>query len=243
MLDDVTRQAFIVQAKKQQQADFAPIERFIRRRGIKRLFHFTHVANLTSILEEGIKPRLELFNASKEYEQSDPDRHDGFLEGFSVSLTRPNTLLFGKKSVQKAFKLVVLELAANCLLTQSFVAFPTNASNSTSTDGVKKNPNRYLGFQGLSGLFLENSFRTRLRLPDNEPTDLQSEILFFETIEPVKIRKIHIPSNFPIESRKEIEDLKVRFPKLDLELVCNCGILEPWTGEFRRYSPLWETNG
>ena len=243
MLDDVTRKAFIVKAKKQQQADFAPIERFIRRRSIKRLFHFTHVTNLGSILEEGIKPRLELSNASKGYEQCDPDRHDGFLEGFSVSLSKPNTFLFSQKSIEKAFKLVVLEIAANSLLTQSFVAFPTNAANSTSTDGVKKNPNRYLGFQGISGLFLENSFRARLRLPDNEPTDLQSEILFFETIEPVKIRKIHIPSNFPVESRKEIEDLKGRFPKLDLELVCKCGILEPWTGEFRRYSPHWETNG
>lgn len=243
MLDDVTRKAFIAQAKKQQQADFAPIERFIRRRSIKRLFHFTHVANLASILEEGIKPRLELFNASKEYEKSDPDRHDGFLEGFSVSLTRPNTFLFSKKSIQQAFKLVVLELAANSLLTQSFVAFPTNAADSTSTYGVKKKPDRYLGLQGISGLFLENSFRTKLRLPDNEPTDLQSEILFFETIEPDKIRRIHIPSNFSVESRKEIEDLKRKFPKMDVEHVCECGILEPWTGEFRRYSPQWEING
>jgi hypothetical protein len=243
MLDDVTRKAFIIQAKNQQMADFTSIERLIRRRGITKLFHFTHVNNLNSILEEGIKPRLELSNSSIKYEECDPDRHDGFLEGFSVSLTKPNTFLFSSKSIEKAFKLVVLEIAANSLLTQSFVAFPTNAASSTSTDGVKKSPQRYLGFQGLSRLFLENSFRNQLRLPDNEPTDLQAEILFFETIEPLKIRKIHIPSNFPVESRQIIEGLKIRFPELEFDHVCSCGILEPWAGEFRKYSTGWEIDG
>jgi hypothetical protein len=243
MLDDVTRKAFIIQAKNQQQADFSPIERLIRRRGITKLFHFTHVSNLNSILEEGIKPRSELFHSSINYEQCDPDRYDGFLEGFSVSLTKPNAFLFTQKSKEKAFKLVVLEIAANSLLTQAFVAFPTNAASSSLTDGVKKRPQRYLGFQGLSGLFLEDSFRIKLRLPDNEPTDLQSEILFFETIDPVKIRKIHIPNNFPIESRQIVEGLKVKFPEVEFDHVCSCGILEPWTGEFRKYSTGWELDG
>ena len=243
MLDDVTRKAFIIQAKKQQMTDFASIEKLIRRRGITKLFHFTHVSNLSSILEEGIKPRLELSKSPRKYEQCDPDRHDGFLEGFSVSLTKPNAFLFNQKSTEKAFKLVVLEIAANSLLTQSFVAFPTNAASSTSTDGVKKSPQRYLGFQGLSGLFLENSFRNKLRIPENEPTDPQSEILFFETIEPLKIRKIHIPSNFPVESRQIIEGLKVKFPELEFDHVCRCGILKPWAGEFRKYSPGWEIDG
>jgi hypothetical protein len=243
MLDDVTRRAFIIQAKNQQKADFTSIERLIRKRGITKLFHFTHVGNLSSILVEGIKPRLELSRTSKNYEQSDPDRYDGFLESFSVSLSKPNAFLFSQKSKEKAFRLVVLEIAANSLLTQSFVAFPTNAASSSSTDGVKKKPQRYLGFQGLSGLFLENSFRNKLRLPDNEPTDLQAEILFFETIEPLKIRKIHIPGNFPVESRQIIEGLKVNFPEIEFEHVCNCGILEPWAGEFRKYSTGWEIDG
>lgn len=243
MLDDVTRIAFIAQAKKQQQTDFASIESFIRKRSIKKLYHFTHVANLPSILEEGIKSRLELSNSYKEFENCDPDRHEGFLEGFSVSLSKPNIFLFNQKNVEKQFNLVVLEIAANSLLTQSFVAFPTNAAHSTSTNGVKRMPERYLGFQGISGLFLEKTLRARLRLSENEPTDLQSEILFFETIESDKIRRIHIPINFPVESRAAIENLSGRFPGLDVEYVCQCGILDSWTGEFRKYSPQWETNG
>jgi len=243
MLDDMARQAFIIQAKNQQKSDFTSIERLIRRRGITKLFHFTHVSNLGSILEEGIRPRLELFKSSKNYEQCEPDRYDGFLEGFSVSLTKPNAFLFSQKSKEKTFKLVVLEIAANSLLTQSFVAFPTNAASSTSTDGVKKKPERYLGFQGISGLFLEETFRKKLRLPDNEPTDPQSEILFFETIEPLKIRKIHITSNFPVDSRPMIEGLKVKYPQIEFDHVCKCGILEPWSGEFRKYSSGWEIDG
>jgi hypothetical protein len=243
MLDDVTRREYIRQAKKQQRMDFASIEELIRKRGIKRLFHFTHVSNLSSILKEGIKPRRELFQSSHQYEQCDPDRYDGFLEGFCVSLSKPNTFLFNQKSRDKEFRLVVLEIAANSLLTQPFVAFPTNAANSTSTEGVKKKPDRYLGLQGLSGMFLGESLRIRLRLPQNEPTDLQSEILFFETIEPEKILKIHVPKSFPIDSRQEVEKIKLNHQEMKIEYVCECGILKPWTGEFRKYSSDWEKNG
>jgi hypothetical protein len=104
-------------------------------------------------------------------------------------------------------------------------------------------PDRYLGLQGISGMFLGESLRDKLRLPENEPTDLQSEILFFETIGPDKIMEIHIPSNFPVDSRREIEDIKLAYPKMKIEHVCKCGILAPWAGEFRKYSSDWEKNG
>jgi hypothetical protein len=243
MLDDATRSQYICHAKQQQKNDFVFIERAIRRRGINKLFHFTHVSNLDSILKEGIRPRWELFQSAKEYEQSDPDRYDGFLEGFCVSLTKPNIFLFNKKNREKAFKLVVLEIAANSLLTQPFVAFPTNAAHSTSLEGVKRNPKRYLGIDGLSGMFLGDSLRNRLHISDNEPTDLQSEILFFETIAPTKIVKIHVPSNFPVEARGEIESIKSSQSERKIEHVCQCGILEPWVGEFRKYTSEWENNG
>ena len=243
MLDDARRIDYITQAKMQQKKDFSSIEKFIRKKGINKLFHFTHASNLKSILHEGIRPRRELFQSSKKYEQCDPDRYDGFLEGFCVSLTKPNTFLFNQKSKEKAFRLVVLEIAANSLLTQPFVAFPTNAANSTSIDGVKKNPERYLGLQGLSGMFLGDTLRKKLHLPENEPTDLQSEILFFETIDPQKILKIHLPKAFPVELRPEIEEIQDIFPEIKIDYVCQCGILEPWTGEFRKYSSDWEQNG
>lgn len=243
MLDDATRQKFIVRAKSQQQTDFSQIEKLVRRRGITKLFHFTHVDNLESILIYGIKSRCELGIEDRGYEKTDPDRYDGFLEGFCVSLSKPNVFLYNTKARETSFNLIVLEIAANTLLTQSFVAFPTNASDSTSRNGVKNNPDRYLGYQGLSGLFLGKSFRNKLRLSENEPTDLQSEVLFFESIDPSKIIKIHVPPKFPVNSRPKIDEIRSKNPKMPFEYVCTCGILDSWSGEFRKYSIEWEKDG
>jgi hypothetical protein len=240
VLDDASRAKFILRAKEQQIMDFMLIERYLRKRSITKLFHYTHFSNLQSILETGIRPRTELNEHLTPFEKCDPHRIDGFLEGFCISIGKPNTFTFDVKNKEKHFNLVILELAANTLLTNSFAAFPTNAADNSSLESVKKQPSTHLGYLGLSRLFLSDTNRSKWSLPDYEPTDLQGEAIFFETIEPSKILKIHFPRYFPSESKQSVDAILINYPKLQKESPCECGILNRWSGEFRKYNSSWD---
>jgi len=243
MLESAIREGLIKGGKEALSRDFSLINQELRNRKIKRLFHFTHFSNIHSILENGISTKNHLIQNSIPFIDTDKDRLDGITESISFSVSMPNTFLLSLKNHEYQQNLVVLEIAANNLLTQPFAAFPSNAAKSWFGIGEIEKIPRYLGINGLKGLFLNPKLRKECGLSSSEPTDIQSEILFFEPISSKTIIRIHISKFFPEINREAIRNLIRRgdFPPIHAD--CNCGIFERWNGPIRIYNLDWESYG
>jgi hypothetical protein len=215
----------------------------LKRKAIKKLYHFTHIANLESILLNGIRTRQYLEFSEIKYQVTDLDRLDNFTESISFSIGEPNRLLLPRKNFDFENQLVLLEVSANTLLTQNFAAFPSNAASGHFQKKILENPERYVGIRSLEGLYLNKDLRNKERLPIDVPTDTQSEVLFFQPIDAEKIQKIHIPANFPLVMRPTVDKLRSDPNGPNFELVCECGLFNRQETGFRRYDIGWESNG
>lgn len=242
-LDEVSKLEFIEMARKTQVVDFSKIANFLKQKNVRSLFHFTHISNLDLILTRGLKTRSYLNSKALTFQATDPDRLDRFTESISFSIGEPNRLLLPEKNSKFGQQLVLLEVSANTLLTQSFAAFPTNAASGVFKSEILNNPERYLGIRGLNGMYQNVKLRDEARIAKDLPTDTQSEILFFDSIPSSLIQKIHTPPNFPAESSLVFDPIKLgkHFP--EIENPCACGLFKRQTGIFRRYDIGWENNG
>jgi hypothetical protein len=243
ILDEASKKAFLAIARTAQVRDFGRIADFLKRKGIKKLFHFTHISNLESIMIDGLQTRHYLNKSQKNYQATDKDRLDNFTESISFSIGEPNRLLLPRKIHDFSSQLVLLEVSANSLLTQNFAAFPSNAAGGYFQKEILGNPERYVGIRGLEGIYLNRELRNKARLPIDVPTDTQSEILFFDQIAPDKIQKVHIPSTFPLNARATVDKLRSEEDSPQFELVCECGLFNRQEPVFRRYDIGWESNG
>jgi hypothetical protein len=242
-LDDVSKLKFIELARRTQVSDFSQIANFLKKNNVTSLFHFTHISNLELILAKGLRTRSYLNSKALVFQATDPDRFDGFTESISFSIGEPNRFLLPEKNYKFGQQLVLLEVSANTLLTQSFAAFPTNAASGMFKGKILNNPEQYLGIRGLKGMYQNEKLRDEARLSKDLPTDTQSEILFFDSIPSSLIQRIHTSPNFPAESRSVFDsiNLEKRFPIL--EDPCQCGLFKRQAGVFRRYDVGWEDNG
>ena len=242
-LDVVAKIKFINSTSVAQKKDFSKIVSFLKRRNITKLFHFTHIKNLESILSNGFQTRKFLDSNLYQFQATDPHRLDGFPESISFSIGEPNRLLFALKSFDFENQLVLLEVSANSLLTQNFAAFPSNAASGFFKEKIVNDPERYMGIKSLEGLYLNNALREKARLSSDVPTDTQSEILFFDEISPSAIQREHLPSHFPLVMLPTVQKLRSASEPTLFELRCECGLFDRQEGPFRRYNIGWEENG
>ncbi len=243
MLTDEQKQSFIQEAADTRERDFSQISQWLQRRKITKLFHFTHVDNLESILCDGFQTRQYLDSNLQRYTPSDNDRLDGFPESLSFSIGKPNSLLLPEKNFNYDYKLILLEVAANNLLTQNFGALPSNAAKGYFQEILGTNKSRFVGINGLRGMYLNEELRKRASLPIEEPTDPQAEILFFEPIESSKIIGVHLSERFPESEREKFTKVISDFPRLKCDYACKCGYFVRWNGPYREYNIDWEDNG
>ena len=234
---------FIQSASRMQKQDFSKIVSFLKRKNITKLFHFTHITNLESILNNGFQTREFLDSNNYQFEATDPHRLDGFPESISFSIGEPNRLLFARKSYDFENQLVLLEVSANSLLTQNFAAFPSNAASGFFKEKIVNDPERYMGIKSLEGLYLNIDLREKARLSSDVPTDTQSELLFFDEISPNAIQRVHIPSHFPLVMLPTVQKLRLTSEPTLFELRCECGLFDRQEGPFRRYDLGWEDDG
>lgn len=244
MLDVDLREALIKSGTEAVKRDFSAINNEITRRKIRKLFHFTHSKNIQSIIEHGLQTKSHLNKNSIAFIDTDKDRLDGIAESISFSIGMPNTYLLSVKNPKFDQNLIILEIAANNLLTQPFAAFPSNAAkkNWFSKDDYQK-LERYVGIRGLKGMYLNPKLRKECAIPSDQPTDVQAEVLFFETIASKTILRVHISKNFPENERDHIRSLisQGNFPSVHAD--CDCGIFDRRSGPMRIYSSDWENNG
>ena len=242
-MDSVVKQDFMLKAKEFQLSEFSNIAEFLSGNAIMRLFHYTHISNLESILINGLRTKDYLDANEVGYQATDPNRLDKFTESISFSMGEPNRLLLPHKNFTFGHQLILLEVSANLLLTQNFAAFPTNAASGYFQSEILSNPDRYLGIRGLEGIFLNKQLRNEAKLSIDVPTDSQSEILFFDSIPSSLIKQIHISPNYPADSLSLVDSINSRTRSPKFENPCQCGLFKRWDGVFRRYDIEWEENG
>ncbi|MFD1133719.1 DarT ssDNA thymidine ADP-ribosyltransferase family protein [Psychrobacter sanguinis] len=85
-------------------------------KNISALYHFTHKANLSSILEHGILTRKNLDDMNLRYVFNDELRMDGVLDSISLSFSHPNFKMFYKYRKQTGDEnWVVLKISPSLL--------------------------------------------------------------------------------------------------------------------------------
>jgi hypothetical protein len=210
------------QAIETWQKEKGRIAEFLEKRRIPKLFHFTPIENLVSILENGLSPRQHLISKNIKFKSTDELRLDGLTNGTCFSLSNPNMGLLRQKRNISENKIAVLECTANTLLLYPFIAFPGNAASGTFAQDKSLNIHRYIGIEGLRNLFLNNDIRTKNRLSIHEPTDNQSEIIFLETIAVDRILTIHIPSEIDDALQGDLAGVDQTSIASDFHQPCDC---------------------
>lgn len=213
-------------------------------RGIESLFHFTHIYNLPQIMKNGLLTKKNIIESDVTFKETDPDRHDGVIDSISLSLSKPNSWMFNRKQEKFDYELIILELPSNILENYPFIAFPSNAARNDLKKMRSNSPSDFAGVTGIDNLFLNRSLRVTQQIPDNEPTDIQSEILIQSNLPSELISRIHI-DNREIERLKQKYSFVFLFPDVQkvLHKNCNCSFFDkPSSNQFdgRRFEEWWK---
>ena len=171
------------------------IKQLAERRNIEFLVHFTHINNVASILEHGIMPRLEtewLNQSLEEREFVFPDdvRADG-KNASCLSIMFPNNeMLWHKRQKYPDEHWVFLLLKPDVLWECDCAFYPTNAASTGVRQQPVENFKTATAFEAMfADLVVKETRNGRQEIPRIElksylPTDVQAEILVFNTIAP-----------------------------------------------------------
>lgn len=222
--------------------DRTKISKFLEDRCIRNILHFTHVSNLISIFVSGLKSLESLEKVTSNYKSSDIVRLDGIKQGIFCSIAYPNIwMLNGKKNLNPQ-EYAILEIMENALLLQHFAAFPGNSARTELKVDAETNVAQYVGVSGLRRMFLNKTLRSDQKVPRNEPTDLQAEIIFFNELNVDRIRKIHFPGPRLQVFEKTYEFLEKQYPEIEIEFQCSHNFFYKKTHakhDGRRFSLDW----
>lgn len=190
------------------------IQQSVEKREIERLYHFTHSDNLSSILTNGLIPRSTLNTNDLEFTYNDDIRYDGHSEATCLSISFPNAKMFFKCRNQKEGDWVLLELSPSILWEKDCAFYPTNAAS----NNVRHNDVNFMKTsQSFDFIFSEEIFATNrdVGLPSKYPTDVQAEVLVFDSIEKDYIyRTIH-------PNKESAEKFKGLFPETAQDYYAN----------------------
>lgn len=144
---------------------------FFKKRNIKYLYHFTPVANLYSIIRNGLLPVYELKKRNLEFINPDRNRFDFRTRGISLSISHTNNRLLYKNICELKIPFVVIEIESCVLWKEPVVKeffFTNAASNSFSSSCCYTElSDLYRMFVGDFGIY---------------PYDEQAEIIFYGSI-------------------------------------------------------------
>lgn len=182
------------------------IKKILDERGIKVLLHFTQLENLPSILKDGLKTKDDLDEQAKCNDELRLDKH---TDTISMSIHHPNDPMFYKyrtelKKENPKSDWCILAVPASILKDQDALFCKRNAAcasiSNQSEDELRKPGS-------LEGMFEEipgHTSRAEHNLKNNDPTDVQAEILVKGTISPDKIKAIVFTSR---QAKKDHQDL------------------------------------
>ena len=162
--------------------DLESIKKFCKEREIRWLYHFTAATNLKSIFHHGIMSRNLLAENEITYHRIDGSKKLYFEHFNYLSISSPNTkMLYRKFAIEKVWvALVVLDI--KLLWKLPFFSIPMNSAKRQMRELINQEYERFLGMNGLRSLFANSAIRYKCKVPKSEPTDVQSELIFLDTI-------------------------------------------------------------
>lgn len=182
------------------------LEEALDNRKIKRLFHFTRIENLDSILKDGIIPRKDLIQSNSHFIYNDDGRWDSMTSCSCLSVEFPNTWVLHKKMDEIPNSgWAIIALDAKLLLEQkNFYAVHNAAargvSPNTSVEAFEKMFDNVIMVERATGAPLRFE---RENLQSYLPTSDQAEILVKGIIKPQFIKKIYFQNE---RSAKRFEE-------------------------------------
>ncbi len=181
--------------------DAEQIRAIIDARGITRLFHFTRLSNLESILERGLLTRTQLTEQTL-YHANNGNRRDKHPNATCCTIEFPNYKMFCVvRGNGGTADWVIIELTADILLQKKCAFYTTNAASDIIINRYPDDFNgseAFIDFQGVTAF--QNMFaevggdtwtRVQMRQPDNYTTNPQAEVLVFDQIEQNYISAIY----------------------------------------------------
>ncbi|TCV17900.1 uncharacterized protein DUF4433 [Vibrio crassostreae] len=165
------------------------IEKIVKERGIKSLLHFTQLDNLPSILEHGLKCKDELDDTAR---CNDEHRLDNHTDTISLSIQHPNDPMFYKYRMQdKKVDWCVLRMEPEILIEHEALFCRRNAAcaeiRGKTEEELKSAESFEMMFEEIEA---HHSTREEQHLRENDPTDVQAEVLIQGNIPPEKIKGI-----------------------------------------------------
>jgi hypothetical protein len=207
------------------------IKQFCEDRRIHSLLHFSHAANLKSIMNHGILGRESLDAKGLLFHSTDEKRLDLLPNGISLSISRPNLLMLSYKTrTLQTGNWIVFDISPAILLTHEFAAFPSNAASSDLRTALSADPRKFCGAYGLKQMFTDGRVAARaivdvgshvsrraLELPDNVTTDPQAELMMLSKIEPNSIRRIMASTSATANYADHLAEIEAKFPSITIQ--------------------------
>lgn len=171
------------------------IDEECKARGIEKMYHFTRVENLLSILEIGIVPREVLEKTGREFAYCDENRYDRRKDCTCLSIEYPNMwLLNKKKNEHHDWEVALIELDASLLLKYDAYFAKHNAAAGDSKIDKKIETFRELFSEEFKIDFWWKektlTFKREEGCANQWPTSDQAEVLIQDTIDITFIRNV-----------------------------------------------------
>ena len=212
---------------------------FLAKRSINRIYHFTHIDNLISILNYGLLSRDFMTRKQLPFVFTDDQRLDELQDTICCSLSIANYYMLNRKIEQLGNYFVVLEFGSTALLFKKFACFPSNAARSDLKKLAKETPSNFVGAVGLAGMFLNREVRAEYNVPVSVPTDVQAELMFFEPIPLASLRKIHIPLGTSQDTLNIVAQIENKYDELEIEYNCTESHFNREVGSSQFYKRRW----
>ncbi|QXC55631.1 DUF4433 domain-containing protein [Vibrio mimicus] len=180
------------------------IKNVMAQRKIPFLVHFTNLKNLESIFSNGLVPRTQLDASGVKYESNDEVRLDGHPDSLSISVAFPNCQMFYKLRNNSSDKFCVLALDPELLLNYTSAFCKYNAADAAISSQNIETLKTAAAFEGMFAELPTQRSRSEQKLEDYDPTDVQAEILVFDTIPKGYIGAVVFPDK---ESEKQFKSI------------------------------------
>jgi hypothetical protein len=191
----IERQPSSADLRGPQRALADELEAAATQRGIPRLVHFTHAANLESILKHGLYSVTEAQMFGFDPAVNDSQRLDGHPWSVSLSIASPNHKMFYKyRMLGEGDDWVVLLVDRAVLWKKDCAFYPRNAADHRMRELSSAGQKTIQAFESMYAPLDDLPAREAQRLNVFDPTDPQAEVLVFGRIEPGMIQGVAFDS-------------------------------------------------